>query len=289
LGEIIPGITNPADPRVSITVNNLGNPFAIHEFTAAEGLAFVDGKTLSLNGDQTHLFTKGSVFTLELSDRTISSEVASSAYDSGANRTTVTLLSGVLTDPVLKVTAALPPAIEVSTSGFGDLAKFGEITFTDILALIGEIAEFLTRFETFGFLDEPLPLINKSVNDLVGYADRFLSAVQEFEANPAGTLQTLEAKLKQALGLAVDTPALKLRVDGDVLKFELDIEKAFSKSMNVSIPFIGDKLAEGADFIDNFRAHFVEPFRELIDKAEDLKSDFSDPERNAHPIGSGNL
>jgi hypothetical protein len=58
LGEIIPGITNPADPRVSITVNNLGNPFAIHEFTAAEGLAFVDGKTLSLNGDLTDMGEK---------------------------------------------------------------------------------------------------------------------------------------------------------------------------------------------------------------------------------------
>jgi hypothetical protein len=94
-----------------------------------------------------------------------------------------------------------PEAFEIQTQGFEDLLHFDDIGFADIVAALQALAEFLSQFEEFEFLNQDIPLINVSVNDLIGFADEFAAALDEVQSNPAGTVQFLEEKLKQAFGM----------------------------------------------------------------------------------------
>ena len=62
-----------------------------------------------------------------------------------------------------------------------NLLAFGNPKFNlqNIIAALQSLADFLGQFETFGFLSDPLPVINLSVNDLIDVADRFATAVDE--------------------------------------------------------------------------------------------------------------
>ncbi|MDX1450626.1 MAG: hypothetical protein R3246_16380, partial [Acidimicrobiia bacterium] len=49
----------------------------------------------------------------------------------------------------------------------------------------------------------------------------------------------------------------------------------------LEIPFIGDKLSAGADFIQDFRDGFVADFRDLVETGKDLADEFADAQLNA--------
>src|SRR6185295_6076167 len=101
------------------------------------------------------------------------------------------------------------------------------------------------NFEALGFLSTPLPVIDVSVKDLVSIADKFGTAVDQAQQDPAGTLQGLENKLLAAFGLPPGDPTLDLKlvkVNGiEILKVELDLGAAFSKSLGLNLD-LGDNL-----------------------------------------------
>lgn len=126
------------------------------------------------------------------------------------------------------------PTIDVQLFNLDELAKFDNIGFSQILDGLVAVSDFLEQFEAFGFLNEDIPLINLSVNDMLAFADRFDTAVQSAQDNPAGTLQSLEQVLKDALGIEdSDSDAINLDLDGDVLKFELGLGAEFSEALGV--------------------------------------------------------
>jgi len=98
---------------------------------------------------------------------------------------------------------ALRPAVTFDTSGLTglQLPNFSEISFSQILGGLRQLSDFLGEFESFTFLDSDLPLVDVSLNDLLGYVERFNTAVEEVEKNPSGTLQTLEDKINEAIGI----------------------------------------------------------------------------------------
>ncbi|QSA97859.1 OmpA family protein [Methylococcus sp. EFPC2] len=122
-----------------------------------------------------------------------------------------------------------------------------EFNFQNILAGLQALADFLGQFESFGFLNEPLPLVDVSVNDLIGLADRFADALDEARANPAATVQFLETKLEGAFGLPQGSPLLDLELvlddndtlstadDFSVLKFDIDVSAGFSKTLGIDL------------------------------------------------------
>ncbi|MES2992163.1 MAG: OmpA family protein [Pseudomonadota bacterium] len=139
--------------------------------------------------------------------------------------------------------------------------KTPEFNLQNIIAALKQLSEFLGEFEAFDFLSDPLPLIDVSVNDLIGIADKFALAVTEAEANPAGTLQFLEGKLESAFGLPQGSSAIDLVLvtdtngtigdtsdDFTILKVEIDIAAGFNRSLpldfDLGLPF---DLGGGAD------------------------------------------
>ncbi len=148
--------------------------------------------------------------------------------------------------------ADLTPDIGFDFSDLDDLLKFDNLdfNFSAILDALILLSDFLDGFEEFGFLNEDLPLLDMSINDVLDFADRFNDAVNEALANPAGTIQTLEAKLKEALGLAPSSTAISLTLDHwdndtpdtgddiDLLKIGIHLDTGFSETANIAIPEI---------------------------------------------------
>ncbi|HSC96389.1 MAG TPA: LEPR-XLL domain-containing protein, partial [Burkholderiales bacterium] len=102
--------------------------------------------------------------------------------------------------------------IEVKFTGpdfDGLLAQFKDLSFRDIIAGLEKAVEFLQTLDgsdgspaKVPELNTTLPLINRSVSDLLDPAKDFLEFVDGVAANPAGSVQQLNVILADALGFA---------------------------------------------------------------------------------------
>ena len=156
--------------------------------------------------------------------------------------------------------------IDFDYTDLGDLLNFDNIdfSFSAIIDALMAVSQFLSQFEEFDFLNEPLPLINKSVNDLLSYADQFEALLTELEQNPAGSIQQLEAKLKEAFGLPATSDAFGLSLvtddsgtpdvpsdDVNILRLDLGLSTGFSETLGIDLKFpeglFEDNLAGAAD------------------------------------------
>jgi hypothetical protein len=150
-----------------------------------------------------------------------------------------TLLSGVGT-PTIKLSASMngvEPQIDIDTSALNsfDISKFSNFSYEYVLTALSMVGDFLGDFESFGVLNEEIPLINYSINDLLAFADAFAKSVDNAIKDPAGTLQALEGKLKSALGLS-DSDAIALSLaDGGILKVELGLDALFTGSLGIDL------------------------------------------------------
>ena len=124
----------------------------------------------------------------------------------------------------------------ITTEGFEDLLNFDNIGFGDIIKALRALVDFLQQFQEFDFLNQPIPVINVSFNDLLTFAEDFESALDEVESNPAATVQVLESKLKEALGIPQGSDLLGLElVDGTILRIDLNFEPSFSESLPIDL------------------------------------------------------
>ena len=99
---------------------------------------------------------------------------------------------------------------------------------SDILGALRALVDFLEQFEEFGFLNEDIPLINVSLNDLLAFAEEFGAALDEVENNPAahraGAREQAEGGVRHS---AVERPARACDlVDGNILRIDLNFAPA---------------------------------------------------------------
>jgi Ca2+-binding RTX toxin-like protein len=151
---------------------------------------------------------------------------------------------------VPSIALSLPDLTDLSTldlqfANFDPLNSFRDLDFSDIVSYFRSTVNFLQELSsdsTSGplvLLNEELPLIDRSVNDLLNYADQFAAFVQELESDPAQSVQAVEVLLEEALGLTPDSPLVDLSIDGDALRIDLDFVSGLSESFGLEM-----KLAE---------------------------------------------
>ena len=272
-------------PSISLRIDSLGDPFLDTRFDRA-GYA-LGGSTNQFEVTGNFLDKLPDGITLRFTDNSGSDPVSSivavtgTSFDLGLNKTTVTIEvvstegSGTFSLPpsLDDFDVLLLPKVDVNgLDGIGDLSNFGEIDFADIIAGLRALSDFLGQFEEFEFLSQKIPLINQSINDLLSFAEDFASAVDAAENNPSGTLQVLETKINEAIGIATSEltdifntlrvgtdPVLGLtdapddvldlslldaveNVHGNILRFDLALGAGFSEGLDVAIP--------GIDFLD---------------------------------------
>ena len=171
--------------------------------------------------------------------------------------------------PDLQLTSLPVPTVDFDIAGFdlGELANFDSIDFDSVIDALQAVSGFLNQFATFGFLDDDIPGLGLSVNDLLDVADRFAQAVDDIQSNPSGGLQALGQKIREAFGLPnLSNPAdlaaffanlgipdatklIQFALDGaDVLRFDLRLPVGFTGGLSVDldlgdVPFLTGPLA----------------------------------------------
>jgi Ca2+-binding RTX toxin-like protein len=120
------------------------------------------------------------------------------------------------------------------------LDRFKDLSFSDVIQGLQMLIDFLRSMQgTAGgsavalILDTKLPLIDRSVSELVDLAAELGGRIDALLANPAGSLQLLENEIRAALGLGTGPPILSWDPTNSVVNFDFN----FGESVSVSRPF----------------------------------------------------
>jgi hypothetical protein len=126
------------------------------------------------------------------------------------------------------------------------LSRFQNLGFRDIIAGLEQAVAFLQTLDgsdgsdpTIPALTIELPLIERSISDLLDPAADFLDFVDEIAADPAGSVQQLNVVLADLLGVAVPTIAVDA---SDTRVQELQLNSVSDGSFTLTL---GDLAATG--------------------------------------------
>jgi hypothetical protein len=73
--------------------------------------------------------------------------------------------------------------LTVDASALGNLLDFRNFGLTDVINALHKVVDYLRTLEGFSFLDEKLPLVNRSIADLLDFADKLGQEVEEIQNN----------------------------------------------------------------------------------------------------------
>ncbi|MEO1526149.1 MAG: PKD domain-containing protein, partial [Planctomycetota bacterium] len=155
-------------------------------------------------------------------------------------------------DPNLRVQ---PENFEFTTANFDNLINLKKLTLEDITDLIRRVVVFVETVSGEGLLDQPLPLVKRSLGDVLDMVDAVNERVEEILADPNATLDTLETTIEDALGLQPEDFTLTFDPDTQLLKAELDLA---IEDVNETASFDVDLSDFIGPDVSNFTDQFVD-------------------------------
>lgn len=90
--------------------------------------------------------------------------------------------------------------IFVTYPDFSGLINFKCFGFSELASALDALVDNLKGLQGFGFLDKKLPLVGKSISDLMDYGDRFADLLADLRSDPTGTIQEVEAAIEAYFG-----------------------------------------------------------------------------------------
>ena len=125
----------------------------------------------------------------------------------------------------------------VTGTSLGALEDFAKLKFDSVLGGLKAIVTFLKQLESIAAFDTKIPVLNLSFNDLVGAADRFQKVVDDFQKNPTLAVQSLQARLREALGLPASSPLVALGFDATnkILGLKFTLSEGFDKGVGIDL------------------------------------------------------
>jgi len=115
-----------------------------------------------------------------------------------------------------------PDTLQIRTENIDFIAGLAATGDRWMLLALQELRGFLESLESTA-LNTPLPLVNRSILDLLGFVEEIAAKIEEFRNRPESTLQFLERKLEVAFGLPDSAVTLSL-ADAQTLKVNLRLE-----------------------------------------------------------------
>jgi Ca2+-binding RTX toxin-like protein len=144
----------------------------------------------------------------------------------------------------------------------GELPSFDDLTFSDVVAGLREVLDFITELEGLDFLDTEIPILEVRLGDLLEFGSDFLEFIEDFENNFAGTLQQVEGYIEDLLGLEDSMVELSLERTGDELALRLDLVFEALAQENLAVKLDLFELLENVTGLD---LGFLSSFEDLID------------------------
>jgi Ca2+-binding RTX toxin-like protein len=268
INDILPG--NSAS--ITIDILALGDPFMKTRFDQAGGFTVTDADTFTVNTNATltgllivgaklrFTLANGDVFDAKMDNVNVDGTIT-------VDLTELTKVQGSDT-PALDAAAVddviLLPSANVMLPDIGAIFEdpFSDFGIDDILNALELLVDFLLELQEFDFLQQPIPVLDKSVADLLGMAQDLADYIDELRANPAGSLQFLEDAINDAIGLSgatladvfdvvndnapgttADTALSPFEIGWDtaeeMLTLTLNIGAGFSEALNVGFSEMG--------------------------------------------------
>ncbi len=104
------------------------------------------------------------------------------------------------------------------------LDGLADLSFTDIILILGQFRGMLDDLEGTGLLGDKLPLVNRSISELIDISDALGVVIDALGDDPAATLETVE----QLVGDAIDL---------SFVQHVLTIDLAVSEETSANLPF----------------------------------------------------
>ncbi|MCP4707467.1 MAG: calcium-binding protein, partial [Planctomycetes bacterium] len=120
------------------------------------------------------------------------------------------------------------PNVIVTHQDLGDLIDFKVMTFHTVIGLLRDVQGWLKEVEDSGKLDIDLLVTDKRLTDFVKPSEELGKLIDKYEADPAKSIQEVEAKLRNMLGLAaVAAPSSQYSTNADPPPSGMDIQTEF--------------------------------------------------------------
>lgn len=185
-------LKNPLDASTRIDVSKMFGDIANISNYIAPGASFTGSLSISLKNIQVKPalfdpFPAASAVTLFIPD------IKSLAYNPNPYDALSNNLGIFVTYPDLH--------------GLGD---FNCLTFLDVVNALDGLADQLEGMKGFGFLSQPIPLINISIGDILDFASDLADAIQGLASGDGATLKDIETAIESAIGLGPDVLTLSV-------------------------------------------------------------------------------
>ncbi len=92
----------------------------------------------------------------------------------------------------------------VTYPDLGALFNFHCVGWTELVIALKSLSDELGEFKAFSFLNDPLPLINMSISQVIDYAANLATTIQGLASGDGDTLDQLETQIQDLLGIPDD-------------------------------------------------------------------------------------
>jgi hypothetical protein len=114
-----------------------------------------------------------------------------------------------------------PDQVDVTTQDMDQLLSLQNLSLDQIIAALQNALHSLANYQSFSFLNNKLPVINKSIIDLIDFATPLVNDVNQLVNGLS--LQQLNTRLDTLLGLPAGSHALQFSYDSTGKAFKLDL------------------------------------------------------------------
>ena len=245
----------------SFTESSLTDPAASFAINALAGSVVTI--TSGTGKNQSRVITSNTATSLQLDspwDKAAQGQIRLSAGDSYRIFTTASSLDvgcpnvmlPVQTTPAIAGTSGTPrfevdcfSPVQVYRRDLDQFDALGRFDPDALKKAFGDLVALLEKLENLSFLGTKLPIVNKSLTDLVPLSSAFRAAFDELTSKPLGTLDAIKAKLSDAIRLRFSSTIGLLDVTVTIVGDDLKIGVSLSDSRDLTTGFDFDvkKLA----------------------------------------------
>ena len=169
-------------------------------------------------------------------------------------------VGGISLDPQARILVSwpditVPATLNVQLQNLDVLLDFEHLGFGNFVSALQNIVSYLRSIESLGFLGQKLPLVNRSISNLLALADSFAQKVEAFQNDPGQSLQAIEELIEDAFAPEptdapqVDDPAIELTLDGRAIRIDLTFTSSFTKSLGFDLSLADLGLSSLSNFL----------------------------------------
>lgn len=151
--------------------------------------------------------------------------------------------------------------VTIVYQNFDQLFHLGSITVADVINSIATAVNALSQYQSLGFLNDKLPLINRSLVELVNYGAALTGDVQQAQNDPSATLQALATQLNTLLGL----PPGALQLSYDATNQALEVKLVYTPTSYDQYVGLSLNLGNLAADAGGQAATFLQGLTDLVD------------------------